>query len=359
MTGEASRDDTAWMYKRSGSRRSHFHPHELDALCLYNVNWNSVGSSASAAAAATWYNASPLDRGCEAEASDKGSACGKYSVCLVRGRSAGDTAEDKLPLAAQLERLRGEGATGLARDAFCALLAVMASRREMCWLEAHDGELPVRGYFAHALANPQATLRLGMANMAAAGLRPASLLVTKLVPLRQALQLMDSGGPLKELPAEALVGGKATEDFELGLQELEFSNDLGAYGTLPEERGLARDIAVLPAMKELLLSSRDVIVVDAYVSLAPRAIAAAQGLNQVVQAEFTQLLERAKAEGLGVVLQIGGNNPHMLARKVYMRPAFTQHGLRCGYLRWRATPQTAWGREQPWNQRVCIGVQLP
>jgi len=173
------------------------------------------------------------------------------------------------------------------------------------------------------------------------------------------LRSTDSGGPLKELPAEALEGGQASAEFEFALQELDVSETLGAYGTLPEERIFARDMAVEPKVRELLLSGVDVIVVESYTALAPRAVASSEGISEVVQAEFVHLLQRAKEEGRAVVLQLGGSNPHLLARKVYLRPPFTQFGLKCGYLRWRTCGQTSWGREQSWKNRVCLGLQLP
>lgn len=299
-----------------------------------------------------------------AAASAAAGACAgrAYGVLRLRGRLAavceeeGSAAEsrEEPALAAQLESLRASGAEGRARDALCAALAALASRREMCWLEAHDGETPERGYFAHALACPRSTLQLSVASRVPR-VQPASLLVTSRFSLRKALERMDYGGPLRDVPAEAWAGGQ----LEFALQELEDSDDLGKYGSLPEERQPALGLPPDARLRELLLSQVEVVMVAAYAALAPRAVAAAEALSEVVQAEFEHLLRSVKAEGAAVVLQLGGDNPHKLARKVYSRLAFAKHGLRCGYLRWRPSPQVAWAREQPWARRVCIGLQLP
>lgn len=269
-----------------------------------------------------------------AAASAAAGACAgrAYGVLRLRGRLAavceeeGSAAEsrEEPALAAQLESLRASGAEGRARDALCAALAALASRREMCWLEV-----------------PR--------------VQPASLLVTSRFSLRKALERMDYGGPLRDVPAEAWAGGQ----LEFALQELEDSDDLGKYGSLPEERQPALGLPPDARLRELLLSQVEVVMVAAYAALAPRAVAAAEALSEVVQAEFEHLLRSVKAEGAAVVLQLGGDNPHKLARKVYSRLAFAKHGLRCGYLRWRPSPQVAWAREQPWARRVCIGLQLP
>lgn len=164
---------------------------------------------------------------------------------------------------------------------------------------------------------------------------------------------------MRHMPPEVWQGGTAIEQLELSLQELGAEDSLGSFGSLPEERALAKSLVPEPKIRELLLAKTEVIVVEAYVALAPRDVAASLGLSEIVQGEFALLLRRAKAEGVAVVLQLGGNNPHLLARKVYMRPDFAQCGLTCGYLRWRSSPGSPWGREQPWNNRVCLGLQLP
>lgn len=253
------------------------------------------------------------------------------------------------------------GEVACCREALCAVLAAIASRREMCWLEAHGDETPVRGYFAHALTQPESCLRIAV--VAASHVPrslPASLLVTSRLPLWEALARTDNEGPLKGMPQTLLAGGtEAPGDLQLALQELDGGDDLGAHGSLPEERKLVQDLVPEPGLERLLRSAAHVLAVDAYVALAPRAVSAAHGLSEVVQAELELLLREAKAEGLAVVLQLGGCNPHRLAAKVYLRPTFTRHGLRCGYLRWRPSGKAPWAREQALANRVCLGLQLP
>jgi len=300
------------------------------------------------------FPASAADRQSEESIGDRA-----YSVAEIQGRLVEGGKEGVgVPLAERMAQLRSESAEGLARDALCVVLAVLASRKDMCWLEAHDTEVPVRGYFAHALANAHSSLRISMLN-SIWGPRPASLLVTSRVPLRTALENTDSGGPLKEMKPEMWLGGQACETLQFAMQELEDSDDLGAFGTLIEERALVRTLVPEPKLRELLLSQVEVLAVEAYAALAPRDAAAAEGLSEVIQGEFLLLLRKAKADGVPVLLQLGGRNPHLLARKVYLRPAFTELGLRCGYLRWRPSAEGPWAREQKAEDRVCLGLQLP
>merc|ERR1712232_894327 len=111
-------------------------------------------------------------------------------------------------------------------------------------------------------------------------------------------------------------------------------------------------------MGELLCSRRPVMLLDVYAALAPRDEARKYGINKVVQSELVALLRNAKARGLAVVFMVGGDRD--LAEKVYLRPQFTEHGLRCGNLRWRDSPRGPWAREKLlWENRYIIGLQLP
>lgn len=120
-------------------------------------------------------------------------------------------------------------------------------------------------------------------------------------------------------------------------------------------RRLEADAALL----RLLKSRRPVIMLDAVAALAPRAQARHHKISCVVKMELAKLLRDAKERGLAVVFMLGGDSPHVLAEKVYLRPAFTDYGLRCGYLRWRERDADSWAREKAEEKRVCIGLQMP
>lgn len=229
-----------------------------------------------------------------------------------------------------------------SREALCAALAALASRKEMCWLQSGQ-DCAARGYFAPLLADPLSRFRLALASPCL----PTSLVVTRRVPLKDALDHMDSGGPLARMPG----GGK-----QFALQDLLASEWLGSEGCDPAERQAASTLRPEPQL-EALLGDRPapVLVLEAYAGLAPRAL---KEVREIVLAELLGLLRAAKAAGETVVFQLGGQSAHRLAAKVYLRPSVTEFGLRCGYLRWRP-PQGPWARETPWENRVCIGLQLP
>lgn len=270
-----------------------------------------------------------------------------------------------------------------ASEALCAALACLASRPEKAWLEAFDGEseltdrrkefplesvrtsisavlqrisaLRVRpGYFANALGHCQSSFRLSFVRDVAGALRPACLLVTYNLSFRAALAKMDDDGPLQ---------GPASDwqSRELGFQDLV---PAGACGAVKDSNdGLVRQstrrLEADVALTRLLKTRKPVVMLDAVAALAPRAQARDHKLSAVVKAELAGLLRDAKARGVAVVFMLGGDNPHVLAEKVYLRPPFTDYGLRCGYLRWREMDTDSWAREKVEEKRVCIGLQMP
>ena len=101
-------------------------------------------------------------------------------------------------------------------------------------------------------------------------------------------------------------------------------------------------------------------LLDVFASLAPRKFSKHNGLSKVVESELQDLLRNAKAQGKAVVFMMGGEQPHVLAEKVYLRAPFTDNGLRCGFIRWRESPRASWERERhTWQKRVLLGIQLP
>lgn len=272
----------------------------------------------------------------------------------------------------KLEHARNASVVGKSRDAFCALLACLASRPEKAWLESLDTDFEmaeqlkaepgqsreeafrivlghlsaknVRGYFAHALVSPNSILRVSLSRDGAR-LRPASVMVTYSCSLRQAFAQMDDDGPL---PKSML----RSQGREFALQSLLKGQKSGTRHSL-------KNLEPEAQLSELLDSQTAVVMLDAIAALAPRERAKEYDLSPIVKSELYALLADAKARGQAVVFMLGGDNPHVLVEKVYLRAPFTDHGLRCGYIRWRNSATDAWAREKSEDKRVCIGLQLP
>lgn len=302
-----------------------------------------------------------------------GDARRSYTTVHFQGSSNGK----RCGLFRNLEHLRTGSMQGCALDALCALMAVLSSRQEKSWLDGTHVEVSIKenlkwvrnkedklreelltfmsrkvwGQFARKLVDDEATFRLAFANDEPR-LRPASLMVTYTVPLQDALEEMDSEGPLEDRPDRWF--HKSSRQF--ALQDICLGNLVGDRN----ERAPASTLAPEPKIKELFSSRKPVVFLDAIASLAPRKFAKEYNLSKIVQWELAGLLQRAKDNGQAVVFMLGGGEPHILAEKVYLRPPFTDNGLRCGYLRWRESPQHSWAREKlQWGDRTCIGLQLP
>lgn len=309
-----------------------------------------------------------------------------YSVVRFRGQKLPQrvlrrcTSSDS-EMEDMLQHVR-ESAHGRARDALCGMLAVLASRPEKSWLEAFDTESEVsghmkahprdkkidatravskklaargvRGYFAHALVKPTSTFRIALSHDAAGILRPGSLMLTYRMPLNTALLQMDDDGPLPLYLSDA-IKKKELDEHEFALQDLRRCSGPGnAFEFTP-----ALELDAEHKLRELLQSRSPVILLDAVAALAPRAEAREKGLSDVVKAELATFFAQAKARGQTVIFMLGGEEPQVLAEKVYLREPFTDHGMRCGYLRWRRHAADPWARQKESEKRQVIGLQLP
>jgi len=165
-------------------------------------------------------------------------------------------------------------------------------------------------------------------------------LLTYRLPFKDALAMMDEGGPL---------GQRMSGRFEVALQELRPGEPLQPARTLRPDAEL----------RALLADRGDVVMLESLAALAPRSLACKAGHSEIVKRELLGLLKSAKTEGRAVVFMLGGKDPEKLAEKVYLRPPFTDHGLRCGYLRIRHAGEKSWAREKPVEDRVLVGLQLP
>jgi len=278
----------------------------------------------------------------------------KYSVYEIDGEKIeGRKGRKKLELSDMLDQLRSRGPTERATEALFTVLSCMGSRQQMCWVESFEDEKPNRGYFAHALVDPICTTRLSCVEL---GHRvvPASLIVTEKWSFRECLDNFDNDGPLKEAPKR--LGSKCEFAFQALIDDDKL---LDEDERICDVRTPLRDLAVDRVLTEFILKDAPVLLLDSYLALAPREVVAAEGLGKIIRAEFETVLRKAKQDGMPVILQLGGSEAHMLAKKVYMRPNFAQYGLRCGYIRWRMNSGANWGKEQHCDDRVCLGLQLP
>jgi len=273
----------------------------------------------------------------------------RYSVYEFRGEEVGK----RMGMSQKLAKLRKRGLSERATEALLVVLSCMGSRKEMCWIEDFEDEKPIRGHFAHALADPRTSLRLSCVHI---GDRvfPASLIMAEHIPMREALDGFDNDGPLKEAPK------RLGSDFELAFQPLlADSTSTSQDSNMADERQALCDVVAHPQLTRTVVANSPVMMVDSYLALAPKEVCSQQGLSKVVGAELAEVLRRAKADATPVILQLGGEEAHTLARKVYMKPKFAAHGLRCGYIRWRSGGKTSWGKEQSSDDRCCLALQLP
>lgn len=300
-----------------------------------------------------------LLRGADEEEMPSGTAGGRdYNVVQLRGRKPRLEKKNRSKrgpnLGELLEAARNEGSCGRSRDALCAALATLGSRREKCWLGAASRELPVenpiRGYFTHALVDPTATLRLAILPSVPRPL-PASLIVTHLLPLAEALRKIDQCGPFVENPrVMCRAAGRQFTFQEMLPDQLQ---------NAPGDRQHSRLLKPEPRLREILRSKAPAVLLDSFAALAPREVARKHGLADVTKAELLALLREAKCRGQAVVFQVGGDDPRTLAKKVYLQPQYTQFGLRCGNIRWRPSSEEPWVREKPRAYRPLIALQMP
>jgi hypothetical protein len=300
---------------------------------------------------------------------------GDVSTSYAKVQFQGSASGKCFDLFGELDFLR-KSVHGRARDALCAILAVLSSRSEKCWLDGIEAESVIKedlkwnrnkpekleeevaaftsrkvhGHFGRKLVDPRAIFRMAFA-IDGLRLKPVSLMITHLLPLKDAFKRMDGEGPLEDRPYQW---------FFKGSRQFAFQQVCCKACTERTDRKHAWSLVAEPQIKNLLCSHKPVLFLDSLSALAPRKLSKEHGLSKIVQWELATLLRQAKAQGQAVVFMLGGAEPHKLAEKVYLQPPFTDYGLRCGYLRWRESPRKPWAREKVgWSERPCIGLQLP
>jgi len=299
-----------------------------------------------------------------------------------------DDDEEADGVKAQLEWLRSEP-RGRAWEACCAVMAALSTRAEKSWLEANDtcsnleamlSDLPgckskksvqrkqeickfiekegssCRGFFAHYMVCPTTTLRVAFTLNVPRPL-PAALVITNRLPLWDALVSLDGDNPFQ---------GDARERSWCLAAGRQFAFQLANIG-IPEKpasvsRKARASAATLQAdnkLRDLLRSRKPVIQLEVIAALAPRDVCKSEGLSAIVKAELATITREAKRRGEAVVFCLGSDSPHILAEKVYLRQPISDHGLQCGYLRWRASAEVPWAKETEWSDRTTLCLQMP
>jgi len=321
----------------------------------------------------------------------------KKKLEAQKKKGQASVAEEKLQKA-QLEWLRTFGNRTRGWEALCALLSTIAARGEMSWMEsfhvATDIDSRVKkipgckskgsakrkawirqyiqdelqhgcGDFVSFMVHQGCTLRVSFVQ--APGVRkqiPASLLISTREPLWEALQNQDDNGPVR-FPQGIPWNGfrqkrewlmKAGRQFAFQLANLEGDEEDTRSG---KSRVAIETLKPDPKLLALLRSRKPVVQLDVIAALAPRGVMKKEGLSEIVKAELANFTRDAKGRGEAVVFCLGSTNPHTLAQKVYLRPPIGDHGLQCGYLRWRDSPDVAWARERSWEDRICLCLQMP
>jgi hypothetical protein len=321
----------------------------------------------------------------------------EYQVVEFKGQKTpahleGRIAHMKMPdkkLAARLLHLRKHPRFH-ALEAFCALLATISARKERHWLEPfgclEDIEWRLKkkpgcksknsarrreaireyietectrssGSFATYLVKSSATIRTSFA-LRNDLLVPASLIIYEHCTLFDALG--DPHGEDGDAPLSA--EAKSLEWCKKPGTQFAFQDANLEEEEKPSNRNYrmpVKDLQPDAKLRDLLLSKTRCVYLEVVASLAPRDVAKKQGLSEVVKAELTKLMRDAKRRGEAVIMAMGGDEPHTLAQKVYMRKPISDYGLRCGYLRWRASADLPWRREKAYEDRTCLCLQMP
>lgn len=281
-----------------------------------------------------------------------------------------------------------------ALEAFCAMTAILSNRKEKSFLEAFatraELDLAMKklqktgvkvqsktsarrkheirvwletqqhpcgfGYFAHFLVKSHASMRVAFKSGVPASI-PVSVIAVERITLFDSLASDDTGDG-------SFVG--AAKSFEWCSQEgTQFAFQAGMLGVQDRDlesrkiREAPEALQPNPELRALLLSRKPIVCLEVVAALAPRDVARSEGLSAIVVAELAQLMRDAKNRGEAVMFCLGSDAPHTLAEKVYLRKPIGDHGLTCGYFRWRKSADLPWAREAHWSDRPCHCLQMP
>jgi len=212
------------------------------------------------------------------------------------------------------------------------------------------------GYFAHYLVKPHATMRVAFRPGVPAPM-PVSVIAVEHITLFDALGSPDTGDG-------SFVGVAKSYDWcsQEGTQFTFQAANLGIEEKAKMHKELREPVEGLrpnAELRDLLLSRKNIVYLEVTAALAPRELAKREGLSAIVIAELAKLMRDAKERGEAVLFCLGSDCPHKLAEKVYLRKPIGDHGLRCGYFRWRKSADAPWAREAMWEDRPCHCLQMP
>jgi hypothetical protein len=214
------------------------------------------------------------------------------------------------------------------------------------------------GFFAHFIVKTNAKIRTAFIGGPSAPM-PVSCMITQRMSLFDVLA--SESGDNGDAPLLGPAGKWkwcVQDGTEFAFQEANFAeSDDHKNRKQRESAALLKPDASLRAL--LLNRSAMVVHLDVICSLAPRDLAKKDGHSEIVKAELERLMRECKSRGEAVVFTLGSDRPHLLAEKVYMRKPIGNYGLRCGYVRWRASADEPWSRELGWEARPCIMLQMP
>lgn len=279
-----------------------------------------------------------------------------------------------------------------ALEAFCVMLALLSNRKEKSFLEAfatreeldqHMKALQKKGvnvksktsarrkheirewlekqylhgfgFFSHFLVKPYADMRVAFKPGVPTPI-PVSVIAVEHITLFDALGSPDTGDG-------SFIG--APKSFEWCTQKgTEFAFQAAIHGVpekdhIKKHRQPTEDLQPNPELRALLLGRKPILYLEVIAALAPREVAKREGLSAIVIAELARLMREAKSRGEAVLFCLGSDSPHTLAEKVYLRKPIGDHGLTCGYFRWRKSAEVPWAREAFWEDRPCHCLQMP
>lgn len=299
---------------------------------------------------------------------------------------------------AQLEWFRPHGEREQAWESLTEAMSAIACRSEMSWLEgitiASEIQQKLKkvkgckkrgsearnewirqyiikqeqfgcGNFLSHLMHHGETVRVSLVPGIAKPI-PATAVITCREPLWDALLREDDEGPIR-FPGmhpdtnKMWTQKQKTEWLRQPGRQFAFqlANLDGDAEDPHDNRKPARDLNPDAQLRNLLRSRKPVIHLEVVAALAPRDVMKKEGLSEIVKSELHAVMRTAKDRGEAVIFCLGSSNPHVLAKKVYLRPPIGDCGLKCGYIRWKNSPDEPWHRERCWDMRMCFCLQMP
>jgi hypothetical protein len=285
----------------------------------------------------------------------------------------------------QILDYRNSGKQARAREALVTVCSALSCRREKLWVEFSEGDLVdiiknsglrrvksrkmlnlIKQFindevekgkfccqFASALVRPESYIRIACGRGVGYSV-PASILIVHHMPLWNVFLKMEDDTPFVGAANRQAWWNQSGR--EVAFQELNFEAD---EDDMINERFPASKLKPDPQLKKLLQSQTPVVYLDILAALSTREASKKYGLSDIVKNELANLFREAKSKKQAVVFVLGTEDPRKLAEKVYLRPPLNDFGLKCGFFRWRASPDSPWAREKEYSDRSTFMLQMP